>query len=860
MTSGIERNQSIFVGNWEKEVLEDGKVKLTRSVEIGDREYTITARYSTKLAQYLENPELPVDETVKKIMEESEQQIAKLIESFKEEPAKIEKVTVKTDIQKRTGSVAIKTIGKEEEHLTLPVLKERNLSMGNATDSLIQKVAERAMAKRIQPKTPEIRFVEQKSTPLAPFKDKAGKQLEEILRVIDVKEDVKVDSHGVKKHKRFDYQGQPVEVKEFGEGAYNGPVMEDYRRRQLLIMKAAWAFIMENAENIEDIESVSKSLSYLDVEFQKALQEPEYQLDYAVMKTGIDATAHLEDINKKQVELIAQFARNAQHIINSSLTTGECKISDLDRLEREQVLNRGRPIVVNIFTINGKKFFSMQTPETRDEKGKKGSTIPSTLREREGLANYVSTTSGMISDQGDVTVQHYAIRHSSYTPIAVSDTILRQGIAIQNVKQLMGDLAETLREGQGGGDTPENPITIPLRSMILLTPLVGDHLRNKSKFVAGSWTGESEVLQLKESALALSTMRGRAVPLRIKGETVWVKLDSSYMNLGANKEAARIGAMGKLPISSFESEINQRGYFQFLRDVDDHLLKQDLPSNVLSLFREVRKLERRSFAYVTTVKELNKLIADHKEELEVKNRRLEELYTQYTKTRDPQLKKQIKTLRKEVREIESTINKKFRELYQLRLNAVHRNGDKIQCFQKQILEEMENEIAQTSDMMKKEELILVRDIFSNYFQAKELFESKAYRQAESVMDFQTLYIQTYEMIDYLVEFFCKSAEDRTGRVDNKLQERVVFSALHQKQATRVEKDRQEIDGLIAPAVHQYSTSRDNTLWNSDSPGLQITPEVNPAVPAKIDRLQATMAKRVMQKARSLDHTDVLIAA
>ena len=111
------------------------------------------------------------------------------------------------------------------------------------------------------------------------------------------------------------------------------------------------------------------------------------------------------------------------------------------------------------------------------------------------------------------------------------------------------------------------------------------------------------------------------------------------------------------------------------------------------------------------------------------------------------------------------------------------------------------------------------------------------------------------MIGYMTELFCKSAEDRTGRVDNKVQERHVFSALHQRQALGSDPDRKEVDEVLAPAVHQYSASRDNTRYNSDSPGLQITYHVNPTLTAKIDHANATMAKRVILKAKSLSPRD-----
>ena len=860
MTNYLESDRSIFIGNWEKENFENGKSRLSRLVEIGGKEYKISVAYSDNLAKHFESPELPIDDTIKKVIEESEQQISKLIESFQDEADPIEKVTVKTNIRERTGSVAVKVFNKPNEKLSLPQLKDRNIKMESAASGLINRVSERCLytsyssrlSSPLKPVNETVR--EQVPEELNPFKRKAGTQLESLLKMIEGKESPKANVHGVKISDRFYYEGLPVELKEFEEGAYNGPIMEDYRRRQLLVVKAAIAFVMENAENIENLESVSTALSHLDTEFQKALQEPEYQLDYSLMKKGIEATVHLEEINRKQVELIGQFTRNAQHIINSALTSGECNISDLDKHEREQVYSRGRPIIVNIFNLNGQKFFSMQTPETRDSEGNRKKTIPSSLRDRQGLANYVSTSFGTISDEGRVSVEHYAIRHSSYSPIAVKDPVLRQGYAIQNLKQLMADLTESLTENESQGLSSDDPIIIPLRTMMLLTPLVGDGLRNRSKGVTGAWTGESEVLQLKESAFTLSTMRDRAVPIRVKGKTVWVKLDSSFMNLGANKEAARVGLMGKLPISSFENEINHRGYFEFVRDVESHLNKQELSSEVKNLFTQIRKLERHSYSYRTKVKELNSLLEQTGEDLKEKYRSLDELYARYESTRDPQLIKEIRVLKKEVMKRESLINKKFGELYQLRMNAIHRNGEKINELESRILVLMNEEVLHASDTAEEKEKLLVRDLFVNYFQAKQIYQTKAYRQPETVMEFQSLYIQTYEMMDVLVEFFCKSAEDRTGRVDNKVQERGVFRQLNQRQKTRSEADREIVDHLIAPAVHQYSASRDNTLWNSDSPGLQITHHVNPSVPATIDKMQATMAKKVMKKAKELGPT------
>jgi len=851
MTSASEYQPSVGAGEWNKEVLDNGNVLLYRRVEIGGNTYKISVGYNERLADLIDHPDQPLDATLKKVIEESEQKIRELIDSLQREAEPIENVTMKTNLVKRTSEVSIQAFGKKRETVSFKDLKDRGVALQQAASGLIQQIAGRCLKESDEAEPFQIRFKEKKPVDLAPFKRQTAAQLSAILgRAQSLRVPI-ADQHGVKKWQKFELDGHTVEVREFEQGAYNGPLMEDFRRRQQLVYKAVWGYLNDNKENIRDIEKVSKQLVALDLVFDKAYKE--IQLDYEQMRTGKQATDHFLEVNQRQVELIAQFARDAQFIVNGALSSGEFTIDDIDRLEREEVLRRGRPIIVNIFTIQGQKFFSMQTPETKDADGNRGLTIPSTIRDRVGLANYVSTSFGTIDDNDTVHVDHYAIRHSSYTPIAVQNPFLRQAYALRNVRQLMTDLASVAMENQEGGDSPDDPLVIPLRSMMLLTPLKGDErYRSRKKFVAGGWTGESETQQLRESVLALSTMRDRVVPMNIKGKTVYVKLDSSFMNLGANKEAARVGPAGKIPISSIEGQINYRGYFEFLRDVEKHLLMRDMPGDCSKWLRSIILEERRTTGYKSKQKELAEMIDGSRADLNAKKAKLESLYLQYEESGDRQIAKEIANVRAEVLQIEKRINLQYKELYELRMKAINRNQQRIQVYQAEILNKLNDEIERAEDPEKKKELQLVRDVFENYLQAKAIFESKAYRNADTVMDFQTLYLQTYEMIGMLTELFCKSAEDRTGRVDNRVQERHAFRALLGRQAARNERDDQIIDGVIAPAVHQYSASRRANDENAPgSRGLQITPHVNQALPADIDRALATTAKGVPKKAKEL---------
>ncbi|ADI37947.1 hypothetical protein [Waddlia chondrophila] len=854
MSNFADFHTSDAFGKWKKENFEDGKIKLYREVKIGANTYKISVGYNEHLASHIDHPDQPLDTTVKKVIDESQEQIEALVKSLEQEAQPIEKVTVKTDLVKRTSTVSLKILEKEEDVLSFDQLQEKNISFQKATTGFVQFVA--SYLKKTTDLNPveEIRFLENKTVGLDTYKQRTVQQLESILAQVRQQTDPGIDEHGVKRWKDFQVGGQRVEIKEFTEEAYNGPLMEDFKGRQHLVYRAVNTFLENNKENIENFGKVSKGLVELNKQFEEKYKE--YQLDYKQMREGIVATDHFVEVNEKQVELIAQFARDAQALVNKSLSSGELTIDDIDRLEREEIAREGRPVVVNIFTVKGQKFFSMQTPESKDDQGKSTPTIPSTLRDQPGLANYVATSFGTISEDQQINIDHLAVRHSSYGPIAVEDDSLRQAYAIKNVKQLMTDLASAALEGQEGGASEDHPLTIPLRSMMLLTPLKGDrYYRNRKRFVAGKWTGESETQQLKESALALTVMRDRVIPLQINGRTVFVKLDSSYMNLGANKEAARMGVFGKIPLSSYEREINHRGYAEFLRDVEKHLLQQEISQECKSYLNELINRECPS-EYKLKQRELQKTISGMRSMLNNKKEALEDLYMEYEGSRAPQVAKKIDSACKEIRRIEKKINKQFGELYALRMEAVDQNHENIQELQKEMINKLNEEIQGEIDLFRKKKLERTRDIVHNYFLAKEIYQSKTYRQPETVMDFQTLYLQTYEMIGYMTEFFCKSAEDRTGRIDNKIQERHAFSALYHHQPSK--SDKKEIDEEIAPAIHQYSTSKDNTRFNSESPGLQISQDVNPSLTAKIDHTNATMAKRVIKKAKELSPSEIIV--
>lgn len=824
MGSQVPKHSSIFIDDWKKGD-SNGKILLIRHVKVGNKRYKMKVGYSQQLLSELENL-TQAEHVIKQVMESSEAQIAAFVKSYSHEPTKLQHVSLSTDIRERTGSVALKTLGSPQvSKLSLSDLESRNIQEFEATNALIDAFnknytqAIRGQAVITHPLSVRFDRIETKKD--NPFFIQSKNQLETLVQKIQPVNTL-IDGHGIKRWPKVEIDGVIYEVKEFDENSYNGAKTSDFIRRQQLVFAAIMLYI-EKAD-IHDTSQLMSAISELSSSCVESIEDT-CDLDMEQMRGGDRATEYVDETNNRAVDLIAQFTKDAQHLIHCVQGHKRCKIADLAQLEKEIILERDRPVLVNIYQREGKRFINMQAPLRRE-----GKTIPSTIRDRPGLVNYVNSVFGELHDDGHVEVAFHGIRHSSYPPIAIQDDLTRQAITIKNVKEGLSNIARTLLVSEKLTPSKENPLVIPLRTMMLFTPTQGDSVRNKTR-IGGKWIGESESLQLKESVFALSMMRGRTMQLEVNGEPVWVKVENSLMNLGANKEAAGIG-FGKLPLDSLQKQINARGYFTFLQDMENYFLDQELPGECSALVQQIRELEKSGFDQPDEV-----LLQENYEQIE----------REYSK--DKPNAKNIRLLQKAIQEREFEINKQFIIQLKERRLAVTQNKDTVQDAQNQFLIKINSEIL-SADSTEYSKLTKARDLFENFILAKQYFDAKAYREAEAVMEFQTLYMQMQSMIGNSVEFFCKSGEDRTGRVDNKIQERLVFAQLEGRQAV-TDEDLQVVHTEVAPVVHHFSVSKDCTTYNSESPGLQIAPEVNPHIPAAIGKKQGTMAKRVIARAEKL---------
>lgn len=641
----------------------------------------------------------------------------------------------------------------------------------------------------------------------------------------------------------FELNGEKVQINRYSKGAYNGPKTQDFKDRLTLLHDAAKRYVAHHPE----AKGVLEALKKLDDHYQSEMDK-RCAVDSEIVKRGDkEAIESYRAVQKTAVELMGQYTRDIQEI----LTKGSGKnvsVEDLQKEEREYLIERGRPSIINIFEVEPfagpkktRQFVSIQEPAAKIYSAagevKPGVTLPSIARDRAGLANYVTTTFGEIVDN-ELQVRFAGVRHSSYPPIHIEDQTERQAIASHNCLQDIVDEA-VRRHGMEKlqGTTKDKPIVVNLRAMMLLTAKKLDEVRNRSKFVLGSWRGESETTQLEDCVHALNLYKDRTFSVNVGGREVWIRPQISYMNLGTNAEAARLGVKGGIDPSPFQGEINACGICDFERDCGEYVkwqveqLNDPLLTKLASMYtlawRETDGKWREPIQ--SAVDHVQAVTSKHQAELNEKRLVLQQHYQEYHKADKPkkeilavriaELKTRIDVMEKEIRAAYEALEASKTQVYQNNRQAIREIQTRIEGHLTKLLE------GETKPDRSKT-LSALRNFFHCYLQAIDLYYTKEYETPEKVMEFQAHYMTLQHMMNILLVFFCKSAEDRTGRQENVIVEREIFCA-QTGRYPQSEGDQKEVERSVASAVHQFSASLPNTKWNSEAPGLQIGPAVNP---------------------------------
>ena len=704
-----------------------------------------------------------------------------------------------------------------------------------------------------------------------------------------IKQPIQTDSHGIETWEvtvKLNGEDHKVHVKEFPAGSYNGVKLDGFRVRQQLLFNASREWVQKQEASTLNGTQKNQALRHLDLlnqrfemTIQKSMKTPEAKILKTLSnkhKFNKEFENTYNEINKNLLRKIAAYAKDTECIINNAAAKEIIDQKILAAAENEHVYNRSRPIIVNTFRFGPKTFVGIQTPARRvlNKNGERvnANTIPSTIRDRQGLVNYVTSSFGEIKN-GEVTILSEGIRHSSYSPKGLEDAELRQTYACENVRSCLADIAERKlmaleKDKKLLTSTKKSPLLVSLRTMLLLTTGIGDTaFRNRS---GGKWVGDAEGTQLRDSAFGLSVHKDRVFQVNLgrKFGNVWLKADISFINLGTNLGVTKKGIVGNITIKKkSEQMVNATGFTEFDKELDKGILdmektlgkeKGEISTKIKFLKKyssEIRNLQTNSDLDLLT-QDVKDFISDIEKDMYTYSTIALKTQKKITddQTRLPGLRKKLNSQYKAIKHAQDKIGAENKNIVNEKRKLFLKNKNKINEYQDKLNFTMKDILKRSKINSNTRKLLeTYRDVINNAMEAREVYYEKKYKNPGCLNDFQALYIETQQLLGNSVEFFCKSAEDRTGRVDDRVMERQVYKAI-KGHAPRTKVDYVLMNTSIAPIVHQYSPSQDNTEQNSGARGEQVTGKANPEQSHlfNADRSHSQLAKKVFKLSKKLD--------
>jgi|GEM_PF-4218514 len=600
--------------------------------------------------------------------------------------------------------------------------------------------------------------------------------------------------------------GQLV-VKEFGPKSYDYVKTEDFLVRGNLMFDATESLIKASSA-FSDEEKKAAALKILNENKEKFKIKilKKCKLDLNIMK-GKDTSEKKKYFEEKYIiakECIQDHLWELAQLIPS--TERQTAIKQIREEEKQVIKKRGRPNLIKIGNISPTStaqdnlMFSAQFTQGKE-------TLPSSLRQPSledpiKLSNHVLDLTGHV-DNTDPTGTRLAVDfmidgHSTYSPYQVSDKLMRQKIANAAVKEKIEVATRQLLEANptSGLGSRDKPLPISLTTLMLFTPL---------KRPGHLLQGADELDQMKVSRRALEIARHQEQPLELKinGQKVYVNFNLNYMSVPAN----HWGMKSMITHDVLENTINAEGFFGYCHNVEHFLGNQDPGINQHMSAGDSVSLAALNTELKHKFTKMNAVLASYNPDPQVNNKQAVE---------------EFKTLKKDIKKIEE-------KQYQIYKKAIDQARQEFKI--------------QAPDPNDPNNLLRQR-----YQRAQDLFFSGKYKQVEYAFQFHVLYLLTNEQIGRPLESFCKSCEDRTGWLRVSILAQEAFRRANGRDPDLTNpQDRKIYDKVYAYAAHQLSASLDNTQYNSDARGLQMTAAVtNPYIGISMGNKIAKLAKKIFE--------------
>lgn len=660
-----------------------------------------------------------------------------------------------------------------------------------------------------------------------------------------------------------------VEVKNICTTCYDGPQTSDFLDRVKIVSEAIKDLCSQNTENENKHcpKNLDDDVSKIASRYEHYLKT-EAALDPAEMQKGINTgdTKYFDHKKGKALKALQEMVtKYISYLKQTKMVGASFKPDDLREIENNYVVKKGRKTFVHNYQVDDDdKSINRSFVSTHRPIKKPGEMINSATRNKGGLANFIETSFQVRDRNGELKTKFSAHRHSSYPPIAVKDDIERQVLATKNAEEMLNKLVIDYKDAHNGSC----PTEIPLSTMILLTPSWTDQARGI----------ENEAKQINESYTALRTFDGRQV--RIDGCEVTPKVN--VMNRPSN-DVFRVSAdkdedEKNLNAKGFEE--NQKAIHEFTSGnlckimtaaKDKDLSKIIDPELLKKLTAEQEQLLNLYYGNSEKIKDTEALIKNKESEIRKKYETLDIANKQYLKLHEKVLnktinsrekkyleltKKHIKKISDEIKAEESAIGKLYQKIDNVRAENYNKNWSEIRAREKKLTEgfismskkikghlNTKNQNLNTTAMIElSEKLQQQSDIIKLNGDAVEIHRKKMYNQWKHRNDFQRNYLLTNYMIGRNVDFFCKSAEDRTGRVNNKIEEALIFKEKFGRFPGYNEPNDDAELAKIARKVHYGSASRDTTGANNPGArGLQIVDDPHLEA-SKLGHLDDNMGK------------------
>jgi hypothetical protein len=563
--------------------------------------------------------------------------------------------------------------------------------------------------------------------------------------------------------------------KTFNKNSYNGPTQQDFIDRINIIF--------------ETIEQRIKSENQTQLEQLKwdAINQINETcvIDPIKIADLLDNEEHVVLQIKKALKIIQNFVAQSIPLIDEKALSDPSKfktlVKEIEKEESQLTAKKGRPDFINYYPTVDPNITRVSVQEVVGDR-----IIPSTVRDEAKLPNFVKVKIGYQSSGTKDQIQFEGYRHSSLIPLAIDDDYTRRQYTSRIAKEIFAELAK--------GKKPENGkdvIEISLASLALLSPK-GTIERAWVKDDRFAWVPkQQEYRQLKESYDALMMYNGRVIEIDGPNNTkIKVKPTINIINtpanpLGADKNIKKL----RQPL---EKNINTQGMNQFIADGASYCIKNGLP-NVLGGMDDSK-----------LVSEISKL--------------KETLKPLYGKLDDSLSARQ--NYRQNYKKTKNKINELEREMYGLEMKLMDQRKQWYKTNKKKISGAL-------TKLTGSDEKSLFMQL---YCETVAMYMDDAVEPAQV----GARYLLANQAMGSSVDFFCKSGEDRTGRMHNLLEELCEFSRkngrypqyLLQEQCI-AQKDVVE-QQKIAVYASEFSVSRDINGQNvHGARGLQIVGGLGP---------------------------------